>query len=485
MFAPTSATRRRVALGALRLATWGAAFSAFAAVRIAAIADRPPARFPDTASYLVLDLSHRGLRPWVVPLVYSLLSSDDARIAVQCAAAIVLWCALAYAVACTLRCWPLKVAGAGAVLLVGASPQVTRWDLALLSESLALSLTAAVIATWLMFAVKHTRGWGTAARVMTALWAFTREPHLALLPVILVLLALSLAWPNGRRTRALLLLTLVPICAWGAATMTHSSAMTDYNVYLLLQERVFPNHRRVEWFVRNGHMPTSKAILTSRGFVSRSDLSRQLLHQAEIPVGIDPPTVVERGGDVFVHWVHEHGAATYLDYLTHHPGFAFTRPWEDVDTMLAPRLHAISPHVRADPVLSEGVTAALFQNMDRYFDALVVGLMLTLVAWRRPRLGVSMVGLSVLASSGVLLYIAWHGAAIELSRHAIVASVASRIAIIILVVAGIDRILSRAAPRRRPPTAAPPPGADSTDEALPPIRWRDVDEPVPALTATG
>jgi hypothetical protein len=141
---------------------WAAEFVLFAAMRVAAVAGRQVGIFNDTLGYLHVSFVGHG-RPWVVPSIYAAVTSTGARIAVQCAVSILCFCLLAFVAARMVRRAWLQVVVAGGVLLIGASPQVTRWDLALVSESLALSLSVAAIATWLLVADRATRPRMTAA----------------------------------------------------------------------------------------------------------------------------------------------------------------------------------------------------------------------------------------------------------------------------------------------------------------------------------
>ena len=51
------------------------------------------------------------------------------------------------------RTWLRALVAAG-TLLLGVTPQVSLWDLALQSDSLALSLTVAAIACWILLATR-------------------------------------------------------------------------------------------------------------------------------------------------------------------------------------------------------------------------------------------------------------------------------------------------------------------------------------------
>ena len=58
-----------------------------------------------------------------------------------------------------------------------ARPEIVLWDAALLSESVSLSLTAALTASWLWI-VRRPSPWAYAAMLaLAAAWAMARDPH--------------------------------------------------------------------------------------------------------------------------------------------------------------------------------------------------------------------------------------------------------------------------------------------------------------------
>ena len=120
----------------------GGMIVAFALLRVAAVAQGlPPVRFFDTPSYFPIDFLGNAPRLWTGPLLFNILPDDPWRVAGQVVLAVVAWGTLAGATAESARDVHVKRVGAAVVLIVGLMPQVTQWDLLLLSESTALSLT--------------------------------------------------------------------------------------------------------------------------------------------------------------------------------------------------------------------------------------------------------------------------------------------------------------------------------------------------------
>jgi hypothetical protein len=416
---------------------WATAFALFAAVRVAAVAGRRVGIFNDTLGYLRLSFVGHG-RPWVVPLLYTATTSSGARVAAQCAVSIVCFCLLAFVAARMVRRAWLQVVVAGGVLLIGASPQVTRWDLALVSESLALSLSVAVIATWLLFATRTTRARMIAVWGVTLLWAFTRSAHLVLLPLIVVLLVVSLAWVSGRRSRGLLMLALVPVAIWGLVAVRNDPGATEYNIYTVIELRVFGHIERTRYFVEHD-MPVSADIERFRSFVPRELVPPHLVQDARVPIGLNVPDLVVTGRRPFIRWMQDEGPSTYLKWLASHPGYTVAEPLRNLHELVAPKLARITPPLDARAVMPTILRKVLFESPVLYLLSISAALLSAIAAvllklMSRP-LAVAwcVVGMSI-----ALLYVAWLGAAIEIERHAIVASVASRIGILMVLAFTVD-----------------------------------------------
>jgi hypothetical protein len=423
------------------LVAWAVAYTVFAAVRVAAIAGRPVGIFDDTYGYLNLSFVGHG-RPWVVPLLYNVISADGLRIVAQCAIGIVCWCGLAYVAASVVQRTPLKVIIAAGVLVVGASPQVTRWDLALLSESLALSLTAAAIACWILFAMRATTGRMVAVWAITLLWAFTRPAHLMLLPVLLVLLLVSLSWRSGRRLRGALLCALVPVAIWGAVSVRNDPGMTEFNVDSILDIRMLANADRAHYFAEHG-MPLTRSMLRFHGVVRRDSVGPSLVRYARIPTGFKVPVIVAAGGRPFIRWMRDKGPTTYVEWLASHPKYTFVEPLQHLDDLVTADLQSITPAFESRSVLPSFLTSPIYESFGFYLFAFAAALLSAIVAVLRRLFSRPLtIAWCVIASSVAMLYIVWLGSAIEGARHAIVASVASRIGLLLVLTFTADLYLT-------------------------------------------
>ncbi|MFL5868417.1 MAG: hypothetical protein ACJ766_15060, partial [Thermoleophilaceae bacterium] len=198
----------------------------------------------------------------------------------------------------------------GLVLLVSLSIWITQWDRVILSESLGISLTAALFAAWLAL-VRAPNGWTVAAVLATtALWAFTRDTN-----ALLVLLAVPcvLGWialRGVRPGRVVLAAGLVAIFAASTASQSgpHASwARWEAPLLNVIGVRVLTNPGELHYFRDHG-MPLPRPVRVLDGTLLGS---RHL----------SPGTALDRDPRLegFRDWVRGHGRQTLGTYLMTHP----------------------------------------------------------------------------------------------------------------------------------------------------------------------
>jgi len=237
-------------------------------------------------------------------------------------------------------------------------------------------------------------------------------------------------------------IALVPVALWGVVTVLNDRAMTEYNTYGLIELRVFGHRDRTQWFADHG-MPVSAQIIPSKTFVPRGLVPKSLVRDARIPVGLNPPELVVRGKRPFVRWMRDDGPSTYLEWLVTHPVYTLREPLANIDAMVVPSIDRLTPAVDARRVYPSFVTDVLFESALVLVLLLVAGLLVTLVLVLRHQANRFVLFAWCVAAVGVaVLYVSWHGAAIEIERHAIVASVALRLGSFMALVFGVDRLLS-------------------------------------------
>jgi hypothetical protein len=212
-----------------------------------------------------VSLTGNAMRPWVVPAFYAVLGSDGVRAAAQVALSVVSWLVLAAVVATGLRDRRVRLAGFIVVLVFGLSVAVTTWDLAILSESLAVSLAVLTLAAWLRFAHGPTVRNTIAAVVATTLWTFTRPEAVPLLMVLVAVLLASAVERNARILKLSAAIALVGSIVWVTTVVANVEVTSrgrhehvglfSQNFVGDLQLRIVGDPDTLQWFEDQGMPP--------------------------------------------------------------------------------------------------------------------------------------------------------------------------------------------------------------------------------------
>lgn len=222
--------------------------------------ERGVQRWSDTSSYLSqasVPLRSRdffaGTRGFTVPLLWRLLpQSATVWTWTQLALSSVSWLFAAYAVWWVMDHRPARWFGGWLVLALGLTNEVTQWDGDLLSESVAISLTAALTGLVLLAVRDPTRRKLVAAGVVAFMWAFTRDSNayaaVAVVPILLVTLAFR---PRSRLAAAALAGTIAIAVASVAAAEAGGRATAPARD--AINFRVARDPDGAEWLRANGY----------------------------------------------------------------------------------------------------------------------------------------------------------------------------------------------------------------------------------------
>ncbi len=412
---------RRPLLRLVRTWPWAPwAIAAMVALRLIAVAGLRAYVYVDSGEYDRLDFTGQWRRPWGTPLLYWLVPGGPNRIVVaQALLGAICWSVLALSAAAWFRTSAFRIGVAGTLLALGATTSVTNWDAAKLSESLALSLTALVVAAWLNLVRRPVPATAILVVVATLPWMFVRQ---GLMPTAWILVFVSaaaaiVAWRRGGPAKLLagLSLSLMVVALLASFSYARNQEVVRENLTVIVANRVASEPARLAWFQAHG-MPTPAS----------GNLGPDALRD-------DP---------AFAYWVSHEGRGTYARYLLTHPWYSATEPLDDLVGVrrsygdeLAPQSTMLSPadaYGSSRPVIPELVEQALFEPGGT--GAMVSGIGLvaawTAVRWaRRERRWI--VPLAMISVSLLSLIVAWHGATPELGRLAIVGAVALRIGLLL------------------------------------------------------
>lgn len=264
----------------------------YVVVRLLLIAGLSPTVAPDTGGYDELSLLGNATRPWLVPGLLT-VTTDWSFVIIQTVVSAVAFCVLAVAIGSTIEDHATRIGVMGVVLLLGLTPRITSWDAVILSEALAVSLTAFGIAVAVWF--RRLPSWTIAAWFVA--WVFVRDAHLWIgVPV-----AAALAWGALRHRRRLLAGMVILTAVWGVAVNQGDDWAERYNVTANVAHRIIWEDDGFQWLTDNG-MPSADPFL---GFPSALALQEMLLDDA-----------------AFQAWAADDGPAVIARYVATHPAYA-------------------------------------------------------------------------------------------------------------------------------------------------------------------
>lgn len=274
--------------------TLGAIAGAYVLARLALLGSMGPVgAHADTESYRAgVSLLGDAPRTWPFPLALDVFGDRGVTVlqtVVSGVAFFVLACTLGGQMRDRRVGWGLG----GLMLLLGLAPRVTTWDQMLLTESLAISLTALLIASLVQL---DRLPWWAVAGVFT-LWVFIRDGHLFLG----VLVVVGVCWWARKRRTVALPAVMVVVLLWCGLAAQNDRYVEGFNVAANIGGRiVYEDRGEVEWFFDRG-MPPSDAF----GVIDSQLMRTRFLYDDE----------------EFADWADHEGVGTYARYLVSHPMF--------------------------------------------------------------------------------------------------------------------------------------------------------------------
>ena len=373
-----------------------------------------------------------GRRPFTIPLLFALVPSDALKIVEQAAISVAAWITLALVVAAALDDRRLRLASIATFLALGLTTQVTIWDTAVLSDSIAISLTVFLVAAWIAVYRNPTKWTVAAVLLTTTLWTFARELHVYVTAVVAVIVVVAVLVRRARVLWWVVAAGLVLIGTVGVLDRRSNDETARENLAGVIGARVLPDHDTRAWFVEHGMPPMDELA------EGQSHPDKELL---AIPA--------------FERWAGQSGWAVYAEFLVTHPTSAIDGPLRELleerptfaeesagrAVLLSPaeaygRSRPVLPSVVEDFLFDPGRTGALLRSGSSRSPAR---------SWSPPD-GAdrrSHVPLVVVGASVVYVAAAWHGSVFEPGRHAMPAAIAIRVALIALLAITADAALGR------------------------------------------
>jgi hypothetical protein len=295
------------------------------------------------------------------------------------------------------------------VLLFSATTQIILWDPLLLSESVSLSLTALLLAAWLLFVRSPT--WLGVAGVLgiTLLWTFARDSHAYVVLITALVVLGSLAQRSYRPQKAALTAGSVVIFALGVASANAG----------------------VRWY------QPMRDILLNR-------------------VAVDPGMEKYFADRLGPSWRDVDARRVYARYLLTHPGYTFgdpffgtqTTPFSSTDNasaLLDPdfRIYNDNASDRAMPL--PRLVGNLVYVPEKRNVLIVLLLVVAGAAAVAVRFGLSrlwIVPAVAIASTVPHGLVSYHLSGLEVDRHALEVAVILRLGLLILAAFAVDTALT-------------------------------------------
>ncbi|SCL28101.1 hypothetical protein GA0070624_3627 [Micromonospora rhizosphaerae] len=401
----------------------------------------------DTGSYSArpdlpietLSFTGHAPRPWGVPLLYALVGTDPARVALQWTISTLAWSLLTGACWARLRSLPARILAATALLCLALSRSIYPWDHALLSESLSISLGIAALALLTIWVTTRSR-LALGALVLVAFWwTFTRQD---VLPYVLLLVVVLVGHALLRRYRwSALLATAVLLGAvgWQAAIVpVVDQSYRSWGTGLSLSEATFVYRLRFQ--VMND--PQVKAAYQDEFGMPRCAQAERVAAGRYWAMG--PFIKAYRDCPALMDWAaRERGSVGYR-YARAHPKEYTEQVLKVLPVSLAGTEGRYAAPVPGLPAFPEQV---FFPDRDRvlpqasvvFLVALAVGLLAR--AFRRARWLAAAGALVALASTASAVAGMMYSAG-EYTRFGIQEAVLLRVGLIILAAAAVEAVLA-------------------------------------------
>lgn len=401
-------------------------------IRASASIGQPIGRYPDSLGYESFQLFGSIDRFWSVPFLYSLVNTDSGRVFLHVLTGAIAWswCAL---VLSRRSMYPRTVLAA--VLLLGLSPQVVRYDLAILSESLGISFMVLAVTASIELSRRRTPLSLSVWLLALTLCAYTRPAQLLVLAVALTVPIVKFIAHRGQKI-SVSTAVLVVVMFGGLLQLRGNSDTSALNLYTVLQERVITNDARFVWFSQNG-MPVIEGMRNASGYDYSGDLPPAVSKIITLPVGQQPPALMRVGGPDLATWVADKGWTTYARYVVTHPNDSFSRLTSLTNATLSPPNDDFLP-------LENGamIPRVLFGSWELWC-MMGIGSIILVFLKNRQECAV-LVGLCV-ATSGVY-GISMLTSGIEHPRHAVTSAAALRLIALVAAVSALPRAKQKAMP---------------------------------------
>ena len=391
----------------------------------------------DTTSYLEgagLQLNNPAFfserRPWGILLIYKVLGGSLSAIGfAQLAFSTFAWLFLAWILVGSLRCSAGKLVGFMFILGISLSPTVQAWNHAGMSESFSISMLILILALFIGMLQRWNLWFFLAVIFFSLLWVSIHEVNLYLgLLTAIALFAMGLIRKHYRT------FLFVALCISGILVVNfHFSSLYGLPRWALpvaevITLRILPMPEYQEFFISKG-MPVLPELMALKGRPAHSD-NYAILNDPRLRP--------------FSRWLFRDGRNAYASFLVAHPVYTLSMPLLNIDEMLAADFSQLVPGY--EPALPAIINEFFFPVRWFWVYLGVSVLLFAFVLWkqRREKSRVFWGIVLFFIFSIPYLYLAWHGDALGVARHASVANVQFHLGLWLLLIFTLDRSIVKA-----------------------------------------
>lgn len=318
------------ALMSLRMPWFGIFASAIALIiRASAALGQSAQRYPDSVGYDSFSFISRTDRPWPIPMIYSLAGSDSSRVVTQVVVGTFVWAVLAWVLSRTVA-W--QRTAFLMTMILGLTPQVIRYDVAILGESLSISLAVLAIASTVYRYSVRSRFASIWWSISLAVCVLSRPVHLLIPAVCAVPIVWRFVSSRGKSLSGMSI-GCIALLMLGFFTIQQSTSMSILNLYTVVSSRVLTDDHRFEWFTNHG-MPDISGMREATGYDYKQQLPADVASVVDLPLDQQPPSLMRVGGVELAMWMKDNGWWTVAKYLILNPSDTFRHAQQLADPTL-------------------------------------------------------------------------------------------------------------------------------------------------------
>jgi hypothetical protein len=414
-------------------------------------------------------------RPWGLPLFFAMFPTDEWRAIGQSVLGAFAWTVLAWELTRHLKTRPAKYAAFASVLLFSALTNVTAWDFTILTESTTVSVGVLVVALLMRWA--RTDSWVplAVATALTVWWTFIR-PDIRVFTVVVIGLLLVAGWRIWRR-RGAETAAKPRLLAIGASVLVLGLGIAWYSAITPSMDKAFAPYDGDA--IRSDPLPADEELYVYR---LRVDVSTnpEMWQAYKTKLGLPTCPEVEafthrsdwasvewaqayRRCQPMVDWVAQHkGGIFWTDILKADPGLAIRRFLITSSLAIGGEVYAHVPQVVPAPIEKIAFPSRRY-GLPLALLGYGAALALALAAGAR-RYRIPLITSGVLMGAALLSIVATvvvHSG--EYARFGVQETLATRVAMIILLACALDAWILR----RRTRATAPSSPAVAVDDLQP------------------